>query len=160
MTEDPFATLPPLTAAEIETLWERARGIPMSSALGFECVSLSRGHCTLAWPRDPKYDGIYRSIHGGILMTLADSAGAFAVLTLIDPASRVTTTEMNMRFLAPVLGRVEAHARVLRVGRSLCPLVVELTDDRGRLVAHAGMTYMRLGREPDAAPATSQKGTP
>jgi len=43
--------------------------------------------------------------------------------------------------------------------------VVELTDDRGRLVAHAGMTYMRLGREPDAAPGAPmpggpQKGTP
>lgn len=144
---DPFAALPPLTEAETNALWARARAIPMSAALGFECVTLSRGRCTLAWTRDPRYDGIYRSIHGGILMTLADSAGAFAVLTVVDPASRITTTEMNIRFLAPVLGRVRAEARVLRVGRSLCPLVVELRDEKDRLVAHAGMTYMRLGIE-------------
>jgi uncharacterized protein (TIGR00369 family) len=151
---DPFAALPPLSEAETEALWARARSIPMSSALGLECVALARGRCTLGWTRDPRYDGIYRSMHGGILMLLADSAGAFALLTVIDLDSRITTTEMNMRFLAPVLGRVQAHARVLKVGRSLCPITADLVDDKGRLVAQAGMTYMRLGheREPKGAP--------
>jgi uncharacterized protein (TIGR00369 family) len=86
-------------------------------------------------------------MHGGLMMTLADSAGAFALLTLIDVESRITTTEMNIRFLAPVRDRVIAHARVLKVGRSLCPILVDLVDERGRMVAHAGMTYMRLGKE-------------
>jgi len=156
---DPFASLPPLKPQEIEALWARARSIPMSSALGFECVELSRGACTLAWTRDPRFDGIYRSIHGGVLITLADSAAAFALLTVIDPASRITTAEMNIRFLAPSLGRVRARARVLRVGRSLCPLVVDVVDEADRLVAHAGMTYMRLGLE-KAAPTAATEGTP
>jgi uncharacterized protein (TIGR00369 family) len=86
-------------------------------------------------------------MHGGLMMTLADSAAAFALLTLIDPDSRITTTEMNIRFLAPVRERVIAHARVLKAGRSLCPILVDLVDGAGRMVAHAGMTYMRLGRE-------------
>ncbi len=152
---DPFASMPPLTAAEVDALWGRARAVPMSSALGFELVALARGRCTIAWTRDPRYDGIYRSIHGGLLITLADSAGAFALLTVIDPDSRVTTTEMNIRFLAPVRGRVRAEARVLKVGRSLCPIVADLVDDAGQLVAHSGMTYMRLGRE---APAATTEG--
>jgi acyl-coenzyme A thioesterase PaaI-like protein len=54
---------------------------------------------------------------------------------------------MNMRFLSPVRGRVFAHARVLKVGRSLCPIVADVVDEAGRLVGHAGMTYMRLGSE-------------
>jgi uncharacterized protein (TIGR00369 family) len=81
------------------------------------------------------------------MMTLADSAAAFALLTVIDPDSRITTTEMNIRFLAPVRERVIAHARVLKAGRSLCPITVDLVDAGGRMVAQAGMTYMRLGRE-------------
>lgn len=145
--KDPFADLPPLSEAEIATLWQRARDVPISQTLGLEFVSIARGQCALAWTRDPRYDGIYRSMHGGLLMTLADSAGAFALLTLIDLDSRITTTEMNIRFLAPVRERVVATARVLKVGRSLCPILVELEDGAGRAVAHAGMTYMRLGRE-------------
>jgi uncharacterized protein (TIGR00369 family) len=149
---DPFPDLPPLTEAEIQALWQRAKGVPISTTLGFEFVAMRRGECTLAWNRDPRYDGIYRSMHGGLMMTLADSAGAFALLTVIDADSRVTTTEMNIRFLAPVRERVVARARVLKVGRSLCPIVVDLEDAAGRLVAHAGMTYMRLGRETPESP--------
>jgi uncharacterized protein (TIGR00369 family) len=161
---DPFAALPPMTAAETDALWARARSIPMSSTLGIECIALARGRCTLGWTRNARYDGIYRSIHGGILMLLADSAGAFALLTVIDPDSRITTTEMNMRFLAPVRGRVFAQARVLKVGRSLCPIVADVVDEAGQLVGHAGMTYMRLGREPAAAvpqsPPPNREGAP
>ncbi len=145
---DPFAGLPPLTEAEIARLWQRARDVPISTTLGFEFVSVARGVCTLAWTRDRRYDGIFRSMHGGLMMTLADSAAAFALLTVIDADSRVTTTEMNIRFMAPVRGRVVAQARVLKAGRSLCPIVVDLVDGAGTMVAHAGMTYMRLGREP------------
>ena len=136
-----------LTREEIDALWARARAVPISETLGLEFISIARGTCSLGWTRDPRYDGIFRSMHGGLMMTLADSAGAFALLTLIDVDSRITTTEMNIRFLAPVRDRIVAHARVLKVGRSLCPITVDLVDEKERLVAHAGMTYMRLGRE-------------
>jgi uncharacterized protein (TIGR00369 family) len=139
--------LPPLTVDQIARLWERARAVPVSTTLGLDFVAIARGTCSLGWTRDPRYDGIFHSMHGGLMMTLADSAGAFALLTLIDTDSRVTTTEMNIRFLAPVRDRVIAHAKVLKVGRSLCPILVDLVDERGRMVAHAGMTYMRLGKE-------------
>jgi len=143
----PFEDLPPLTQPEIDVLWARARAVPISLTLGFDFVSIERGQCSLGWTRDARYDGIFRSMHGGLMMTLADSAAAFALLTVIDPDSRITTTEMNIRFLAPVRERVIAHARVLKAGRSLCPILVDLVDAGGRMVAHAGMTYMRLGRE-------------
>jgi uncharacterized protein (TIGR00369 family) len=143
----PFEDLPPLSEDEVARLWERARAVPISTTLGLDFVAIARGTCSLGWNREPRYDGIFRSMHGGLMMTLADSAGAFALLTLIDVDSRITTTEMNIRFLAPVRDRVIAHARVLKVGRSLCPILVDLVDERGRMVAHAGMTYMRLGKE-------------
>ena len=142
-----FEDLPPMTQPEIDRLWARARAVPISETLGLDFVAIERGKCALGWTRDPRYDGIFRSMHGGLMITLADSAAAFALLTVIDPDSRITTTEMNIRFLAPVRERVVAHARVLKAGRSLCPIVVDLVDAGGRMVAHAGMTYMRLGRE-------------
>jgi uncharacterized protein (TIGR00369 family) len=147
--------LPPLTDAEREAIVARVRSVPLARTLPIEIVSVERGECTFRLKRDPAYDGIFESLHGGILMTLADSAAAFAILTLTDPSESVTTTEMNIRFFAPVLDGVTAHARVIKLGRTLAPVLVDLTDDRGKLVAHAGVTYMRLG---SPAPRPARKG--
>jgi 1,4-dihydroxy-2-naphthoyl-CoA hydrolase len=148
MHDDPFADLPPMTPEEVENLRARAMAVPISSALGLQLLGLNRGVCRMMLTRDPAFDGIFESVHGGFLMTLADSAGAFALLTVIPSDERITTTEMNIRFLAPVLDRVTVTARVLKVGRRLCPIVAELHDDAGRLVAHGGMTYMRVDGAP------------
>ena len=147
-----------MTDAEVSRVRERAMAVPISSALGLTVVALERGMCRLAMTRDPKYDGIYRSLHGGLMMTLADSAGAFALLSLVDIDEAVTTTEMNIRFLAPVHDRAIVTARVLKLGKTLCPLVAELHDDAGRLVAHAGMTYMRVRRDSAAQDPTRGQG--
>jgi len=149
-----------MTEAEVAQLRERAMSVPISSALGLTLVAIERGMCRLAMTRDPRYDGIFLSLHGGLMMTLADSAGAFALLSVVDPGEAVTTTEMNIRFLAPVHDRVTATAQVLKVGKTLCPLVTELHDDTGRLVAHAGMTYMRVRRDSASLdPTRGQGGT-
>ena len=147
MSEDPFDDLPPMTPEEVEKVRERAMAVPISSALGLQLLGLGRGVCRMMMTRDPKFDGIYKSMHGGFLMTLADSAAAFALLTVIPHDEAVTTTEMNIRFLAPVHERVTVTARVLKAGRTLCPIVAELHDEDGTLVAHAGMTYMRVHRD-------------
>ena len=149
--------LAPLTPAEKDAIVARFRTVPLATTLPMEIVSVERGECTFHLKRDPAYDGIFESLHGGILMTLADSAAAFAILTLTNAAETVTTTEMNIRFFAPVLDGVTAHARVIKLGRTLAPVLVDLTDDRGKLVAHAGVTYIRLGSPP---PRPQRKGGP
>jgi uncharacterized protein (TIGR00369 family) len=147
--------LAPLTQAEKDAVIARIRAVPLARTLPLEIVTVERGECAFRLVRDPAYDGIFESLHGGILMTLADSAAAFAILTLTDPSEGVTTTEMNIRFFAPVLDAVTAHARVLKLGRTLAPVLVDLTDDQGKLVAHAGVTYMRLGAP---APRPARRG--
>ncbi len=148
---------PPLTQAEKDAIVARIRAVPLAHTLPLEIVSVERGECTFRLVRDPGYDGIFESLHGGILMTVADSAAAFAILTLTDASETVTTTEMNIRFFAPVLDAVTAHARVIKLGRTLAPVLVDLTDDKGKLVAHAGVTYMRLGAPAPRPPRTGAK---
>ena len=147
--------LPPLTDAERAAIVERIRSVPLARTWPIELVKVERGECAFRLARDPAYDGIFASLHGGVLMTLADSAAAFAILTLTDPTETITTTEMNIRFMAPVFDGVTAHARVLKLGRTLSPVLVDLTDDSGKLVAHAGVTYLRLG---SPSPRPPRKG--
>ena len=77
-------------------------------------------------------------------MTLADSAAAFAILTLKGADTKMATTEMSIRFLAPARDRVTARATVMKAGRRVCYSEVRITTASGALVAHATVTYMIL----------------
>ena len=114
--------------------------------LGFREVTFRRGMCRAAVPRRREYDGIFETFHGGLLITIADSAAALAVLTLTGAGAKIATTDMNIRFLTPVLTDVVVEVRVIKFGRTLVPLEADLRDTDGKLVAIAQVTYMRLGQ--------------
>jgi uncharacterized protein (TIGR00369 family) len=125
-------------------LLARIRRIPIVGTLRLEILTFGDGYCEARVPRERKYDGVFESFHGGLLMTLADSTACFAILTRNGPDTRLTTTDMNIRFLAPCLTDVTAKARVIKFGRTLCPVAVDLFDQNGELVAVAQVTYMLL----------------
>ncbi len=121
---------------------ERISKIPIVKTLGFEFIEMSGGVCKAVVMYDKKYDGIFKSFHGGLLMTVADSVSAFAVLTLAGADANITTTDMNIRFLAPCRSDVTAVAAVIKLGKTLAPVAVELFDENGVKVAVAQVNYM------------------
>ena len=137
-----------IDAAHEAAILDRVRRIPIFETLRMGQVVFDAGYCELVVPRQRMYDGVFESFHGGILMTIADSAACFAVLTTTPVDQVLTTTDMNIRFLAPCLTAVRAKARVIKRGRLLCPVAVELLDDAGRLVAVAQVNYMLLDGMP------------
>jgi uncharacterized protein (TIGR00369 family) len=133
-----------------QAILDRIRKIPIVDTLQLEVVALSEGYSEVKVPRKPGYDGIFESFHGGLLMTIADSAACFAIFTRSGPQIRLTTTDMNIRFLAPCLSDVTARARLIKFGRTLCPVAVELFDINEQMVAVAQVNYMLLnGAEPE-----------
>ena len=125
-------------------LRDRLLAIPIFGALQLRIGPIAEGRATLSVPYDSKYDGIFESLHGGLLMTLADTAACVAILSLTGASARITTTDMNIRFLAPCRSDATAVATVLKFGRTLCPVSVDLHDANGVAVAVAQVTYMRL----------------
>ena len=125
---------------------KRIGEIPIFHTLRFRVDELGEGSCRATVPYDPKYDGVFESFHGGLLMTIADSVACFAVMTRTGPDAPMTTTDMNIRFLAACRSDVTAHARLIKFGRTLCPVAVELFDAAGVMVAVAQVTYLRLGQ--------------
>jgi uncharacterized protein (TIGR00369 family) len=126
----------------------RIRKIPIFDTLKMNAVDLDAGQCAFRVPRQAMYDGVFESFHGGILMTVADSAACFAVLTRTPAGQLMTTTDMNIRFLAPCLTDVHVNARVIKFGRLMCPVAVDLFDTAGKLVAVAQVNYMLLDKMP------------
>jgi uncharacterized protein (TIGR00369 family) len=129
-----------------DALATRIASIPIFETLGFRLGVSGDGTATLTAPYDAAYDGIFQSFHGGLLMTLADTAACIAVLTRAGADAVVTTTDMNIRFLAPCRSDATAEARIIKFGKTLCPVSVEIRDAAGTLVALAQVTYMRLGQ--------------
>lgn len=137
-----------MNAAHESDILARIRKIPISDTLKMEAIAFGEGLCELRVPRQSMYDGVFESFHGGILMTIADSAACFALLTVTAPDQLMTTTDMNIRFLAPCLTDVHVKARVIKRGRLMCPVAVDLTDTAGKLVAVAQVNYMLLDKMP------------
>jgi len=137
-----------ITSDKKSAILTRIQKIPIFSTLRMGAVELSEGAAEMTVPRQVIYDGVFESFHGGILMTIADSVACFAVLTGTPDDQVMTTTDMNIRFLAPCLSDVTAKARVIKFGRVMCPVAVELFDAAGKLVAVAQVNYMLLDKLP------------
>ncbi len=124
---------------------DRIYRIPIMNTLDLKVTDIKAGYCELKAPRRKRYDGIFDSFHGGLLMTVADSAAAFALMTLTGPEAQMTTTDMNIRFLAPCLTDLTVRAKVIKFGRTLSPMAVDLYDENEKHLAVAQVTYFVLG---------------
>ncbi len=129
-----------------QAILARVSRIPIVDAFRMSFDEFDVGYCRMSMPRQERFDGVYQSLHGGLLMTLADSIACFAILTQTGPDEILTTTDMNIRFLSPCLSDVTAEARVIKLGRTLCPVTIDMMDAQGRKVAVAQVTYIRMPR--------------
>ena len=136
------ATSQELSAEELARLRETFAGVPYVGLLGFEFVRAERGAATFALEVREELTRMGGILHGGAVVSLLDTAAAFAVHTVIEPAVRTVTVDLTVHFLRPASrGRVEATARVLRRGRRVCILSVEAHDEAADIVATSTMTY-------------------
>ena len=122
------------------------RIMPLAGLLGVETVAQGPAEVRLrlAWsPETCTPGGI---MHGGALMSLADTAGGMlAFLNLPDGAAGTTTTDSTTRFMAAVRdGLRRGGARVLHKGRTLIVIDTEIRDAGGRLVARTSQAQLVL----------------
>jgi uncharacterized protein (TIGR00369 family) len=84
-------------------------------------------------------------VHGGAIASLADTAVAFALMTLIQRGQQVTTVEFKINFLAPVdKGIMIGEARIVNKGGKLVMADMEVKNEEGKLLAKGLATYMIL----------------
>jgi acyl-CoA thioesterase len=131
-----------LSAEELARLRETFARVPYVGLLGLEFVRAERGAATFALDVREELTRMGGIVHGGAVVSLLDTAAAFAVHTVIEPDGRTVTVDLTVHFLRPASdGRIEATARVLRRGRRVCILSVEARDGNAEIVATATMTY-------------------
>lgn len=137
-----------LNEERTSAILERIRPVPIVQTLGMRIDSLDEGVCRATVPLDRGLVGLYGAYHGGLLATAADSVAYVAITTLTGPQEHMTTSDLHIRFLAACLTDVCVEARVIKIGRTLCPVQVDLSDAGGTRVAVAQVTYFRLPKPP------------
>ena len=110
--------------------------MPYAVLTGVEITSASRdgvvGH--LDWA--PERCTIGGLLHGGALMTLADSLGAVAAfLHLPDGAGTATVSSSTVLMRGARDGRVTGTARVVNAGRRFITVQTDLVDDAGKPIS-------------------------
>ena len=131
-----------LSKADLARAAGRLRHSNPINHFGFQLVKAERGRVVFRMPVLELHKQIHRVVHGGVLAMLADTAGGFASFLAAPRGSRVVTIEMKINFLEAVAdGDITADARVLRIGRTTSVVDCDVTDDKGRLVSKALMTF-------------------
>jgi len=125
-----------------------ANACPYYKLLGMEVVEMGEGSSRLRMPFDEKLIQPAGVVHGGAVGSLADSAVAVALLSMLEPGTDIATVEMKINFLAPVRsGVLFADAKVAWRGTRLALGEVDVTDENGGPVAKSLMTYMVMPRQ-------------
>jgi 1,4-dihydroxy-2-naphthoyl-CoA hydrolase len=85
------------------------------------------------------------TVHGGVLMGLADSLGAICAYLNLPPGARTATMTSSTNFLRPAgAGSVTGTATPVHVGRTVIVVRVDMADAAGRLVATTTQTQAVL----------------
>ncbi|MFP4384108.1 MAG: PaaI family thioesterase [Spirochaetia bacterium] len=106
---------------------------------GEEVVSL--------WNPEKRFRGYGKVLHGGIIGTLLDELGAWAVMVLAGTAG--VTREMTVRYLKPVLtdqGDLTLRSRIVKQEKSAASVRAEIYNPNGILTTEADIQYFLFPR--------------
>ena len=78
-------------------------GLPFHAILGIKAVEFGEGTATLMIPFKPELVGDARrpALHGGVISTLIDVCGGFAVWTSCRLEDRIATIDLGVDYLRP-----------------------------------------------------------
>jgi 1,4-dihydroxy-2-naphthoyl-CoA hydrolase len=128
--------------------------MPLATTLGIELDEVGRDEVVGRMAHDPSLCTVAGMLHGGMVVTLADSvAGMCAYLNLPDGAM-TSTIELKCNYFAAVRdGAIVAVARPLHIGGTTIVVQTDVYHQadatrRGDRVAQVTQTQAVLRREP------------
>ena len=132
-------------AAAGDSLASLVAMMPFAAGLGvvLDAAEPDEVRARLAWA--PELCTTGDLLHGGALMSLADSIGGICAYLNLPPGARTATTSSATVFTRAVrAGEVTAIARPLHVGRTVIVVQTDVRDQAGRRVAQVTQTQAVL----------------
>lgn len=119
---------------------------PFAKYIGMELLEITEGYALGRISFEKQYENIYGGMHGGCAYSLADTLAGIAVSTY---GELVTTLDASMNYLLPVENTeyVYCRAKVLRHGRKVSVIRVEIYNDTETILIDGSFTYYNLGKK-------------
>lgn len=115
---------------------------PFEDHVGLTIETAAHGEARLSMPFRLCLANGGGVMHGGALVTLADTAVAMAIKSILPPGTIFATTELRTQFLAPIQdGMVMALARVRGPEGRTFHGEAELQDEAGTVVARFSSVF-------------------
>lgn len=121
---------------------------PFEKHLGMKIVEARDGSATLRMPFRMELAQGDALMHGGALVSLADTALVMAIKSTVSPGTRFVTVTANVEYLAPVTeGVVTANAKITsRENRKLFGEVAVFDEGDRQVIAFSAMFVVLKGQ--------------
>jgi len=119
----------------------------LPGSLGIHTLEIGADYSVLEMPLQEKHMNLRGYVHGGSVVTLADSAAGYGTYAnLPDKAEAFTTVELKCNFIRGVSGGIlECRAKCVHQGQTTQIWDSRVTDrESGKLVAEFRCTQMIL----------------
>jgi len=127
-----------------QDLIELFRGVPIARYFGMILSYDEQGHAHLNLPYNPNLDHAGKGIHGGVMATLLDNAGWFAVAAKKEGVL-VVTSEFTVHLLCPVKeSELHAEGWVVKSGKRISVAEMRVSASDGELIAIGTGTYVTM----------------
>jgi uncharacterized protein (TIGR00369 family) len=129
----------------LRQLRDSLTSVPFNTLLGMRLHRVHRDGITIDCTLRNDLRNSAGVAHGGIAAAMADAAVGIAIQRHFGGGRRITTVELKINYFLPVTeGRIFARSHLLRIGSTLCVGNVDLTDEQGRAIGTAIVTYMLI----------------
>lgn len=127
----------------VRELKAREKTEPIAAYLGMKLEELTPGYSRVSMKLRQEYTNFNNYIFGGIIMSLADQAFAYATNSMNLPS---VASQINIHFLAaPKAGdELTGECRVIKNGRRAAVSEMVITGRDGKLIARATGTTIPL----------------
>jgi uncharacterized protein (TIGR00369 family) len=135
---------------------------PIQELFGFDLVDVTEGTAAFRYQPDTRHRNPLGTVHGGVAMTLLDSAAGAAVHSTLGAGCGYTTleTKVNLvRAVRPTTAPLLAEGHVVHRGRRVATVESRFVAADGTLYAHATSTFLILPDTERRQPATAAVGS-
>ena len=118
---------------------------PVARLVGFRPVEVGDDRALFEMEAGDRHWNPMGTVHGGILVDLADAAMGMAWAAGLGDGETFTTIELKVNYLRPVFRcKLTAEAKVVQRGKSVGLLECDVRDANGKLVARVASTCLTL----------------
>jgi len=127
----------------VKALGKLVNQCPYFKLLSMEIKDLQWGTSLLEVQLEEKHLQPFGFVHGGVMASVVDAAAFWAVFPQVERGKGLTTVEVKLNYLAPAQkGKLVAHGRCIKMGKTLALGDTQVKDDSGTLISHGTATMM------------------